>query len=285
MVYAAAMPSTDTHAARAALPRATALAQQYAALDHVQSVALAGSRVVGTADAASGIDLYVYATARVPLAGRAAIAAADAQAEIDNRWFGPEDAWVDPQTGFTIDVVFRTVAGTEEAFTQTLVRHEAQLGYSTAVWATILASRPLVDPTGWLARLQQQAQQSYPEPLRQAIIAFNLPLLRQAQSAYGRQLAKAVAREDRVSVNHRVAALLASYFDILFALNRLPHPGEKRQLAVALTQCPLVPPDMAEQLDGLLQTAGQPGSAVLHWAKTLSTALEQLVRQFIVVGD
>jgi hypothetical protein len=29
-----------------------------------------------------------------------------------------------------------------------------------------------------------------------------------------------------VSLNHRTAALLASYFDVLFALNRVHHPGD-----------------------------------------------------------
>ena len=55
-----------------------------------------------------------------------------------------------------------------------------------------------------------------------------------------------MARGDLVSLNYRVAALLASTFDILFALNRLPHPGEKRLLAFATQHCPLRPAGMAE---------------------------------------
>jgi hypothetical protein len=158
-----------------------------------------------------------------------------------------------------------------------LVRHEARTGYSTAFWANVLASRPLVDTTGWFARLKRRAQQPYPEQLRHAIIALNLPLLRQAQSAYGRQLEKAVARRDLVSVNHRVAALLASYFDILFALNRIPHPGEKRLIDAASERCRLLPPSMRQHLDALLRAAGIPGPQVLRRASALTTELEDLV--------
>ena len=37
---------------------------------------------------------------------------------------------------------------------------------------------------------------------------------------------------------------MASYFDLLFALNRVLHPGEKRQLEVAEAECRSLPRDM-----------------------------------------
>jgi len=54
--------------------------------------------------------------------------------------------------------------------------------------------------------------------------------LRTTQSSYRHQIELAIARNDPVSVNHRVAALLASTFDIVFAATRTLHPGEKRLL-------------------------------------------------------
>jgi len=58
-----------------------------------------------------------------------------------------------------------------------------------------------------------------------------------------------------VNVNHRVAAVLASYFDILFAVNRALHPGEKRLLGQASRHCPQRPARMVEQVDARLAAA------------------------------
>ncbi len=58
-----------------------------------------------------------------------------------------------------------------------------------------------------------------------------------------------------MSVNHRLAGLLASYFDVLFAVNRVPHPGEKRLVEAATAICPRLPEDMAADVSEILQTA------------------------------
>ena len=63
------------------------------------------------------------------------------------------------------------------------------------------------------------------------MIAKNWPILRRNQSSYRRQIELALQRDDAVSVQHRVTALLASFFDVWFALERQPHPGEKRLLS------------------------------------------------------
>jgi catechol 2,3-dioxygenase-like lactoylglutathione lyase family enzyme len=88
----------------------------------------------------------------------------------------------------------------------------------------------IVDPRGWYATLQQRARVPYPEGLRRAIVQKNLPILRHNRSSYRVQIARALERNDLVSRQHRIAALLASVFDIVFALERMPHPGEKRLL-------------------------------------------------------
>ena len=54
-------------------------------------------------------------------------------------------------------------------------------------------------------------------------MAKNYPNLRATASAYSSQLRPALVCNDWVSVNHRVAAVLASLFDILFAVNRALH--------------------------------------------------------------
>jgi hypothetical protein len=52
--------------------------------------------------------------------------------------------------------------------------------------------------------------------------------------------------------------LLASYFDVLFALNRVLHPGEKRLLSWAVNSCPLLPQGMVIEVERVLGAAADP---------------------------
>lgn len=258
--------------------RAHKIAQHYAALPQVEAVALAGSQTSGVADENSDIDLYVYLNAELPLAARDEIAQAHArQAEVGNQFWESGDEWIDANTGIQVDVMFRSCAWIEEQLDRVLVRHEASVGYSTCFWHNVTSSQMLFDRNAWFQNLQKQAAQPFPEALQRAIIAKNFPILRRTLSSYHHQIERAVSRNDEVSVNHRVAALLASYFDILFAVNRVPHPGEKRLMAFAQNNCKLLPKGMDAQLRALLRACAL-GQDVLQCIDMLLEGLEALLR-------
>jgi predicted enzyme related to lactoylglutathione lyase/predicted nucleotidyltransferase len=274
------------------------LAEQFGNLPQVVAVAMAGSQAAGGADEHSDIDLYVYSVAEVPVTFRRSLGGPEA--EIGNRFWEPGDEWRDAETGSRIDVMYRSPEWIEQQLDRVLVRHEASLGYTTCFWHNVLQSEAVFDPRGWYAALQARARAPYPPALQRAIIAKNHPVLRRNQSSYRAQIALALARNDAVSRNHRVTALLASFFDIWFALEREPHPGEKRLrqalpegwaiLVRAVVDAP--PSGILKQVDALLDRldrrlaseipAGARG-AIAHtaaWVADLERAREFYERWF-----
>ncbi len=260
-------------------PLAIELAGHYSAFPQVEAVVLAGSQTVGRADPSSDLDLYVYVQDALPLALRTQLVAPRASyAELGNLFWEPGDEWVEASSGLAIDVMFRQVAWIEAQLNRVLQQHLASVGYSTCFWHNVQSSQILFDRNAWFHSLQQVARQPYPEPLRHAIVAKNWPILRQTMSSYRQQIARALNRDDLVSVHHRVTAFLASYFDILFAVNRLPHPGEKRLLAIALERCAHLPDGMADDVRALLAAHISCDQQVLHSVDRLADQLEQLLR-------
>jgi predicted nucleotidyltransferase len=209
-------------------PQLLQLASRFAEFPYVIAVVLAGSRGGGTSDPESDFDIYVYASAEVPLEFRRVLLGDGA--EIDNRFWEPGDESNDLAAGLKLDIMYRSPKWMEDQLDRVLVRHEAAVGYTTCFWFNVLHSEPLFDRGGWFQQLKDRASVAYPDELRRAVIAKNWPILRHNQSSYRRQIELALQRGDEVSVQHRVTALLASFFDVWFALERKPHPGEKRLL-------------------------------------------------------
>ena len=87
--------------------------------------------------------------------------------------------------------------------------------------------------------------------MREKILNSGWRLLSSSMPAYQAQILKASRRADYVSINHRTTAFLETYFDMLFALNRVTHPGEKRLMALCRQNCPLLPADFEENLNSL----------------------------------
>jgi hypothetical protein len=267
---------TDSKTAFAVAER---LARRFATLPQVEVVAQSGSRTAGLSDAKSDIDLYVYVTEDIPLDLRANIAAGSPRAEVGNATWEPGDEWIDAETGVSVDVMYRHVRWIEEQLDRVLVQHQASVGYSTCFWYNVLHSRASFARSGWFAGLQERTRRKYPAELQRAIIAKNYPLLRQNQSSYLHQIELAVARGDAVSVNHRITALVASYFDVLFALNELPHPGEKRLIQYAKANCSNLPSEMERQIAELLASAVTDHGDTVSKVNALVDGLDEVLLQ------
>ncbi len=177
-----------------------------------------------------------------------------------------------------VDVIYRWPDWIEEQIDRLLLRCEASTGYSTCFWHNVLHSDALFDRDGWFTQLQARAHQPYPEALRRAIVAKNHPILRHTLSSYMQQLELAIERRDHHSVNHRIGALLASYFDLLFAVNRQPHPGEKRLVSYAEALCPLRPPALAQQVEAVISAvAPSQQTELLARADALLDSLDEIL--------
>lgn len=271
--------STPHHAS--AETRAVELARLFAAFPQVHAVALGGSQSSGTSDAESDLDLYVYTDGAIPQADLLALieqAGGATRADILPYW-GGVNMWIDAATGITVDVIVFGAEWMEEQVARVMERHEPGMGYSTCFCRTVQQGRVLHDPRGWYGALQARSAQPYPESLRHNIVAHNYPVLRAIMSSYLHQIEYAVRRGDIVSINHRVAVLLASYFDIVFAINRVLHPGEKRLLAFARSECALLPDEMEADMTAVLASAATASDELVAHLNRLLDRLNDVLRE------
>lgn len=188
-------------------------------LPQVEAIALGGSRASGLHDARSDYDVYLYCTAPIDEEARRALLARYCTVmEIGNHYWEYEDNCTF-RDGVDLDLLRRDLDGFAADVRRVVEGHEASLGYTTCMWHNLRTCKVVFDRHSRLEALQRRFDVPYPDALRDAIIHANMPLLHGALPAYDAQIHKAASRGDLVSVNHRVAAFLASYFDVLFAIN------------------------------------------------------------------
>ena len=227
------------------------LFEELVQLPQVEAIALGGSRATGRNDEKSDYDVYVYITDSIPRQNRRQILEKYCQyMEIGNTFWELEDD-VTLKDGIDMDIIYRNLWDFEKTVASVVAEGIAWNGYTTCMWHNLITSRVVADKNGHLTRLQEQYRIPYPEKLKKNIIANNLKLLSGMLPSFDTQIQKAALRGDLVSVNHRVAEFLASYFDILFALNEMPHPGEKRMQSICSAECRILPENFDENLNKL----------------------------------
>jgi predicted nucleotidyltransferase len=221
----------------------------FSQLEEVEGVVLSGSLSTNTQDEHSDIDLYIYSVQEIPTSTRKKLLEPFSDyMEINNQYWETEDNGTLNEPNIGIEIIYRNYAWIENELMKTVVNFQAQVGYTTCFWSNYLNSKILYDQNGQLKKLQDKINVTFPKELKENILNKNYPLLRDSVTSYYCQIEKALKRKDYISVNHRVAALLASYFDILFAINELPHPGEKKLIKIAQKTCKYLPDKMEENI-------------------------------------
>ena len=227
------------------------LFEEMGSLLQVEAIALGGSRATGRNDEKSDYDVYVYITGSIDEKERRSILDKYCKyMEIGNTFWELEDD-VTLKDGIDMDIIYRDMRDFENMVSSVVMDCTPWNGYTTCMWHNLITSKIVLDKNGKLHSLQEQYRIPYPKKLKENIIANNLKLLSGMLPSFDMQIQKAESRGDLVSVNHRVTEFLASYFDIIFALNEMTHPGEKRMQSICSKECKILPDNFDANLNRL----------------------------------
>lgn len=226
-----------------------ALISELTALAQVEAIALGGSRAGAHYDENSDYDVYLYCTDPVPENSRREILTKYCSyMEMGNHFWELEDNCT-LCNGVDMDILYRNLDDFVRDVATVAEEYNPRNGYTTCMWHNLNTCKVLYDRDGRLTAAKKRFHIPYPDPLKANIIDRNLKLLCGTLPAYSGQIIKAARRGDTVSINHRVSAFLESYFDILFALNRQTHPGEKRLIPLVRECCAVLPDHFDENLN------------------------------------
>lgn len=227
------------------------LFEELSNLPEIEAIALGGSRTGEVYDEKSDYDVYLYCASAIDEdVRRSVLEKYCSYMEIGNSFWELEDNCV-LNNGIDIDILYRNLDDFSKGLASVVEGYQAYNGYTTCMWHNLKTCKIVYDRDGRLQVVKERFNVSYPQQLKKNIIDKNMKLLSDAMPAYKFQIAKAVERKDLVSVGHRTAAFMESYFDIIWAMNELTHPGEKRLVSLCQTQCKILPANFEENINRL----------------------------------
>ena len=211
--------------------------------NNVDAVVLSGSKTSSINDEMSDYDIYVYSKDRIDIDIRKSFADKYASySEIGNDYFEHGDELILKESGICLDFMYRDLSWVEGEINWVWKGCNAKVGYTTAFLYNIKHSQILYDKNCEFKKLQDELNTKYPQKLKNNIIEKNYQVMyAKRMASFYEQLENAVKRNDIVSINHRISAILSSYFDILFALNEQLHVGEKKLVGYVLQLCDKIP--------------------------------------------
>jgi predicted nucleotidyltransferase len=212
-----------------------------AGLPGVAAIALGGSANAGLADESSDLDVYVYyhepLATSADRAARLRVLADQGTLGVGILTFGLEDHLHVQQK--LVELMYldldRLIAEADRAYSEGL----SSEGYTTSLLYILFGNQVFHDATGEVTALHERLHAGYPEPTRTRLLREQPEVLR-----YFLELLQiSQQRGDLLYVQHMRYSIQMSYFNLLFALNRMYHPGGKRLLQHA-QRCAIQPPGL-----------------------------------------
>ena len=254
------------------------LFQDLAALPQVEAIALGGSRAGIHFDEKSDYDIYLYCTAPISEDIRRSILGKYASyVEYSNQYWELEDNGT-LNNGIDFDLLFRNLDDFVAGVASVVEGFQASNAYTTCMWHNLVTCKIIYDENGRLTAAKERFTVPYPEQLRKNIVSRGWNLLHASMPAYELQINKAAARGDLVSVNHRTAAFLETYFDVLLAINSQTHPGEKRLVQLCKERCSLLPEGFEENINNLFAHLFSSPELVAQDLKVILDALSKIIK-------
>lgn len=243
----------------------------------VEAITIGGSRASGYFDKTSDYDVYVYYSTPILSEDRLPILQKYCkQIECNNTFWETEDNCV-LNDDIPIDIIYRHLQSFEKSLEAVVFQFQASNGYTTCLWHNVLHSLIVYDKTGSFKKMQDKFSVPYPNQLRENIIQKNSALLKGYLPSYLDQIKKAVNRDDRVSIQHRTTEFLASYFDIIFALNFMTHPGEKRLISICKKECKVLPDSFEENINQIFRTMFSDYKSFIDTLNDIVYKVEQII--------
>lgn len=249
---------------------------QFIELPEVEAIAIGGSTSAKTSDNNSDIDVYVFSKTGISLEKREKIIKPiSTKHEIGGEYFGSGDEFLVDEINQQLDMMYWDMNWFESVVENIWVKHYPSNGYTTCFLFTLKNFNIIYDKNNWLKNLQEKINAEYPTELQKNIIHRNIMLMKDKPFAsYYEQIEKAIKRNDITSINHRISAFVASYFDVIFAVNKQLHCGEKRLINYVKNNCSIIPNNFEENLQKLFK---QPNDHTLDILKDIIRELKAVL--------
>lgn len=216
----------------------------------IDAIVLGGSRGKGLGDHTSDYDIYIYSKKEIPVEKRKELLSPYMSLmEYNNQFFETEDDGI-LNNGVGIEFIYRNLDDFKQMMNRLFELH-INRGYSTCFLDNLLTSKIIFDRNNEYQALQDKYRFKDKTLIYQTVIKQNIPLLYGTQPNLYDQILKAVKRGDYVSINHRFTEYFSLFFDTLYAMNQVNHPGEKRMLEFAL-RLPKKPVNLKARIDFML---------------------------------